>query len=56
MMMVVASYNKDGGEDDSGSASRGNWWKLARISLLLKEHTLAKGNMLLKLKVNRKIV
>ncbi|XP_021897366.1 nuclear pore complex protein DDB_G0274915 [Carica papaya] len=22
-----STYKKDGGEDDSGSASRGNWWK-----------------------------
>ncbi|GLT75867.1 hypothetical protein SLA2020_475610 [Shorea laevis] len=24
---VNSTYKKDGGEDDSGSASRGNWWK-----------------------------
>ncbi|KAL6534323.1 hypothetical protein OROHE_013248 [Orobanche hederae] len=24
---VFATFNKDGGEDDSGGASRGNWWQ-----------------------------
>ncbi|XP_059667871.1 uncharacterized protein LOC132313207 [Cornus florida] len=23
----LTTFNKEGGEDDSGSASRGNWWK-----------------------------
>ncbi|KAK4419009.1 hypothetical protein Salat_2313700 [Sesamum alatum] len=23
----LTTFNKDGGEDDSGSASRGNWWQ-----------------------------
>uniref|UniRef100_A0A5B6YRC9 Uncharacterized protein n=1 Tax=Davidia involucrata TaxID=16924 RepID=A0A5B6YRC9_DAVIN len=24
---LYSTFNKDGGEDDSGSASRGNWWQ-----------------------------
>ncbi|KAL0375269.1 UNVERIFIED_CONTAM: hypothetical protein Sradi_3442600 [Sesamum radiatum] len=27
IVIVKQKFNKDGGEDDSGSASRGNWWQ-----------------------------
>ncbi|XP_010553053.1 PREDICTED: uncharacterized protein LOC104823267 [Tarenaya hassleriana] len=27
MNSTILQYKKDGGEDDSGSASRGNWWQ-----------------------------
>ncbi|KAK7256810.1 hypothetical protein RIF29_30316 [Crotalaria pallida] len=29
-------YKKDGGEDDSGSASRGNWWQGLKYAFLIK--------------------
>ncbi|KAG8362898.1 hypothetical protein BUALT_BualtUnG0026800 [Buddleja alternifolia] len=29
----LTTFNKDAGEDDSGSASRGNWWRVMLLSL-----------------------
>ncbi|KAK7339740.1 hypothetical protein VNO77_20422 [Canavalia gladiata] len=47
-------FKKDGVEDDSESASRGNWWQASTgvISLLLRSH-LPRDELL---KVNRRIV
>lgn len=33
-MSQTRQVNKDGGEDDSGSASRGNWWQGRILSYL----------------------
>ncbi|KAK6120316.1 hypothetical protein DH2020_046007 [Rehmannia glutinosa] len=30
---VFSTFNKDGGEDESGTASRGNWWQGKLLSL-----------------------